>query len=97
VRTGRPSRLNLPSTKNWEIPEANEFYNAVWRVARIRLADLKSGDSTSEQRVQELEEFANSVASDETFARAVFNKLKVDSSYYDHLLKSPKPNQQSEI
>jgi len=94
VRTTRPSRLNLPSTRNWGIPEANEFYNTVWRVAQ--LADLKSGDSISEHRVQELEEFANDVASDETFARAVFENLKVNSSYYDHLLKSPKPNQQSE-
>ena len=59
VPTTRPSRLSLPSTRTWDIPEANELYNKVWRVAQIRLADLKSGDSISERRVQQLEEFAN--------------------------------------
>ena len=92
----RPSRFNLPSTKTWGIPEANELYNKVWRVAQTRIADLKSGDSISERRVEELEEFANNVASDETYAREVFKNLKADSSYYDHLLKSSQVSQQRE-
>jgi hypothetical protein len=93
---GRSSRLHLPSTKTWSIPEANQFYNEVWRVAHMRLVDLKSGDSLSETRVQQLEEFANNLASDEIYAREVFKNLKADSSYYDHLLKSSQPSHQKE-
>jgi hypothetical protein len=91
VRRGRPSRLNLPSTVTWNIPEANTLYN-IWRIAQIQLAELKSGDSISESRVEGLEEFANNLASDEIFARAVLENFIVDPSYYDDLLKSPLPN-----
>ena len=93
VRTTRPSRLNLPSTKTWDISEANALYHNIWRVARVRIADLKSGDSVSERRVEELEEFANRLASDESYAREVFANWKADPSYYDHLLKLPPPIQ----
>lgn len=96
IRTKRPSRLNLPSTRTWAIPEANALYHNVWRIAQVRLAELKSGEGISERRVQELEEFANNVASDEAYAREVFENWQADSSYYDHLLKSPQPSQQRE-
>ena len=87
VRTTRPLRFNLPSTRTWDVAEANELYRKVWSVAQIRLAELKSGDSISERRVQELEEFANRVASDNAYAREVFENWKIDSAQYDYLLK----------
>jgi TIR domain len=92
-RGTRPSRLNLYSTKTWDISEANALYN-IWRIAQTNLSRLKSGDGISERRVEELEEFANSLASDESFARGVLDNLKVDSAYYDDLLTITLPNQQ---
>lgn len=91
VRRGRPSKYHLASTVNWQTPDANAVYS-IWRSAQMRLTDLKSGDSVSERRVEELEEFANNVASDESFARAVLQNLKLDPSYYDHL-KNPESNE----
>ncbi len=88
-RGTRPSRFNLPSTKAWDVREANELYAKAWRVAQTRLADLKSSDNVSERRVEELEEFANNVASNEEYAREVFRNLEADPSYYDYLLKAP--------
>ena len=53
----------------------------------MNLTELKSGDNVSERRAQELEEFANKLASDERFAREVLN-VSIDPSYYD-VLKRP--------
>jgi chromosome segregation ATPase len=59
------------------------------RPARLNLPSTV----TSEGRVEELEEFANNLASDEPFAREVSDNLKIDSCYYDGLLKPPLPSQ----
>ena len=56
----------------------------------MNLAELKSGDNISERRVQELEEFANKLASDERFAREVLSNVSLDPSYYDFLRRPAK-------
>lgn len=84
VRITRPSRFNLRSTVTWEVQEANAL-SAIWRRAQVNLTELKSGDNVSERRAQELEEFANKLASDERFAREVLNNVSANPSYYDFL------------
>jgi hypothetical protein len=84
VRSTRPSRLNLPSTATWDVEEANALFK-IWRRAQVNLSELKSGDNISERRSQELEEFANRVASDERFAREVLDNVSADPSYYNFL------------
>ena len=88
VRGTRPSRLNLRSTATWDVQEANALY-AIWGRAQMNLTELKSGDNVSERRAQELEEFANKLASDERFAREVLN-VSIDPSYYDFLKRPAK-------
>jgi hypothetical protein len=90
ARTTRSLRYTLPSTKEWSTEEANTVYK-VWQLAHFRLDDIKSGDNISERRVAELEEFANRLASENSFARVVFRQLELDDSYYDYLLKPPQP------
>lgn len=86
-----PSVISLPSTRAWPRSKAQELYN-LWRAAHLMLAELKSADTVSERRVQELEAFANNLASDEQFARVVVNDIPHDSSYfdyYDYVARSP--------
>lgn len=85
----RKLRLRLASTANWDVQEADLIFN-IWTLARNQLAELKSGDSISENRVHELEEFANQIAKNEFFARTVFKKLLDDPSYYNQLLEPSK-------
>jgi hypothetical protein len=87
-RTTRPSKYNLPATKTWSTEEANAVYS-LWRLAQIRLKELKSGDTVSEQRAGEIEEFANRLATEEGFAKMVLDQIQLDLSYYDYLLKPP--------